>query len=77
MNENRLIPLLDGVKFELRMFVNPLEEPVTPARPGAQPSRLADRTIQKDPITNNFPYKSKDVFLARIDKLSQFNTNAR
>jgi hypothetical protein len=68
MAETKLIPLLDDVKYELRMFVIPKEEP-TPNRPGAASTKLFDRSILKDPKTNNMPFKSKDVHLARIDSL--------
>ena len=71
MQDVKLIPLKQGAKFELRMFVQPLEEQPTP-KPVPHEKKLLS-----SPRTHGKKYLSKEVILGSVTKLAQMSTSSR
>lgn len=76
----KLIPLPEGVKYELRMFVKPIQE----TTPAGKKVGMAAAIIPKDksllvtdPNTSNRPFKTKEIELKNVNSLSVFGMSAR
>ena len=71
MQDVKLIPLKQGAKFELRMFVQPLEEQSTP-----KPMPF-EKKLLFSPRTNGKKYLNKEVILGSVTKIAQMSTSSR
>lgn len=72
MSEVKLIPLKQGAKFELRMFVQPIEE-----TPTAKPPIPFEKKLLSSPRTHGKKYLNKEVILGSVTKLAQMSTSSR
>lgn len=71
MQDVKLIPLKQGAKFELRMFVQPLEEQSTP-----KPMPF-EKKLLSSPRTRGKKYLNKEVILGSVTKIAQMSTSSR
>ena len=71
MSEVKLIPLKQGAKYELRMFVHPLVEQPTP-----KPVPF-EKKLLSSPRTHGKKYFNKEVILTGVTRLSQMSTSSR
>jgi hypothetical protein len=71
MSEVKLIPLKQGAKFELRMFVQPSEE-----TPTGKPIPF-EKKLLSSPRSHGKKYLNKEVILGSVTKLAQMSTSSR
>jgi hypothetical protein len=71
MSEVKLIPLKQGAKFELRMFVQHSEE-----TPTGKPIPF-EKKLLSSPRSHGKKYLNKEVILGSVTKLAQMSTSSR